>query len=240
MLAIYLSEPSPSLNHPCNYEQKSTRQKERYERGIPLLRTFARRLAVSRSASMRRLTNFLVARANARSRGRFVLPRSVFLSFFSYHYFIFFNDFFSRDSKIAGTVGSVVSPFPSPEERTHSTSFVAKRSSFIPVAFFIRSDRNTRRREIVASVWRQSWIKYYFEKTSHVFWSPFPRRHLQLRPPPFPSVRPPRSIPLLIPLRLGDPAGGCWFRRREILRKAESARPLRATLNQSSGVCQLL
>lgn len=90
-----------------------------------------------------------------------VLPRSVRSSFV----------FLPRDSKIAGIPGIPPLP-PSISWSTSSLrSFVAARAIdgffFYPLFFFFsRSHGSQHALGIVASPWRQSWIKYYFENAN--------------------------------------------------------------------------
>jgi len=226
------SQSEPSLVIAKVNSTKGTREKSIF------LRTFVGRLAVSRSASMRRLTNFS---SREQTLVRAIVPFSPdrFSFFYYYYLFYYFSFFFSfllaKAIFLRSQPLGPLSPFPSPVRSEPTRS--SRNESSLPSLLYTLTNRNTPPESSPPCVWRQSWIKYYFENIARFLFCPRPRRRLQhVLLPVHPSVQPPRSFPLLHP-RLGDRRRRLP-RRTWILCKAESARPLRTTLNQSSDVRQ--
>lgn len=190
------------LNHPCNYIAKSTRR--RGDERVPLLRAFARRLAVSWSASMRRLTN---SSSREQTLVRAIVPffpRSIF-PFFPFLSLFFFY-FFSRDSTIAGTGFRCI---PSLPLRSEPSSFVrrgTRGNDLLFTRFFTRLATATRRRDRRLRV-APELDKILLRENTSAFLPPSSTSPAIRFLAHFP-VRPPWSFPLL-PLRLGDHAWGC-------------------------------
>jgi len=188
---MYLSESQsePSLVIMKVYSTKGTRK-------VRLLRTFVWRLAVSRSASMRRLTNFS-------SRDHSVLPQSIFLSFFYYYYYYYYYFDFLLAILRSQALGSL-SPFPSPV-RSEPTSLVRRETNPLYPLCFIRSNRNTPLESsppCVTPELDKILLRKHRTFFAHVL-------DVTCNPPRIPLyTQPPWSFSLLHP-RLGDPAGGC-------------------------------
>lgn len=139
------------------------------------------------------------------------IGRISFLSFFFLTAHAFY--FFSRDSKIAGALGSVVPPALPRRGSEPSSDPRSSRRARNDDSLFTRFPHTLGLEHappgVVASVWRQSWIKYYFESIAR-----FCPRVLDVTCndvlPPFPCTAPFKAL-LSSPCDLETPLeqGGC-------------------------------
>lgn len=211
LLAIYLSVWTTLVITTRNLLDREGRESPSFA----YVREAPRRLSKHVDASSYKF----LARANARSRVPSV-PPPIDFSFLSFLIFIFFSSLAILRSQ---ALGSVV-PLPSPWGANPLQSFVAMRAktiSSLPDHFFTRLGSQHVAGIVVSDLWRQSWIKYYFEKTHRHVFVPVLDVTCNTLPRPFPW--PSRSFPLL-PLRLGDHAWGCLAGEESCAKRNHRAR----------------